>query len=99
LRHMVTPMQQANSHPGEGQNMEPLPRLDWFTTNIFPDGTQTVRIRPATATNPNQTIELNHPDSQLLMKTLAEIARVQGIPWSEASQAVLRAFWKTLSAR
>jgi hypothetical protein len=92
-------MQEANPHPKEDQQSAELPYLTWFTSKIWPDGTQSVHIRPATASTPSQTIELNHPDSRLLMKTLDEIALIQSIPWSEARQAVLRAFWKTLSAQ
>jgi len=32
------------------------------------------------------------------MKTLDEIAKDPAIPWSEARQAVLRGFWKSLRA-
>jgi hypothetical protein len=89
--------------------------LDWFTTLIWPDGTQSVHIRPTDAstgdgqhvsengqgmTSSNTpAIALNHPDSQLLMKILDRLAQDPGIPWSQARQAVLRGFWNTLSTR
>ena len=44
-------------------------------------------------------IELNHPDSQLLMRILDRLAQDPGIPWLQARQAVLRGFWDTLSTR
>ncbi len=89
--------------------------LEWFTTRIWPDHTQSVHIRP-TDSSPGdgqyvpengqgmtsrhtQAIALNHPDSQLLMKILDRLAQDPGIPWLQARQAVLRGFWDTLSAR
>jgi hypothetical protein len=89
--------------------------LDWFTTRIWPDGTQSVHIRPTEPntddgqhvsengqgmTSPNTAaIALNHPDSQLLMRILDRLAQDPGIPWNQARQAVLRGFWNTLSTR
>ncbi len=89
--------------------------LDWFTTRIWPDGTQSVHIRPTDAstgdgqhvsgngqgmTSSNTpAIALNHPDSQLLMKILDRLAQDASIPWLQARQAVLRGFWDTLSTR
>jgi hypothetical protein len=89
--------------------------LEWFTTRIWPDHTQSVHIRPTDSntgdgqhvsengqgmTSPNTAaIALNHPDSQLLMTILDQIAQDPGIPWSQARQAVLRGFWNTLSTR
>jgi hypothetical protein len=89
--------------------------LDWFTTRIWPDHTQSVHIRPTESstddgqhvsengqgmTSPNRpAIAFNHPDSQLLMKILDRLAQDPGIPWSQARQAALRGFWDTLSTR
>jgi hypothetical protein len=89
--------------------------LEWFTTRIWPDHTQSAHIRP-TESNPGDgqhvsengqgmtspdtpAIALNHPDSQLLMKILDRLAQDPGIPWLQARQAVLRGFWDTLSTR
>jgi len=96
---MVIPMPQLRSQPESVQHTDQTPHLDWYTTKVWPDGTQSIHIRPTTASTPNQTITLTHPDSQLLMRTLDEIAQDQTIPWSEARQAVLRGFWNALSAR
>ncbi len=89
--------------------------LEWFTTHIWPDGTQSVHICPADSsmnngqhvsengqgmTSPDTpAIALNHPDSQLLMKILDRLAQDPGIPWSQARLAVLHGFWETLSTR
>jgi hypothetical protein len=89
--------------------------LDWFTTRIWPDHTQSVHIRPTESnsgdgqhvsengqgmTSPDTpAIALNHSDSQLLMTILDRLAQDPGIPWLQARQAVLRGFWDTLSAR
>jgi hypothetical protein len=89
--------------------------LDWFTTRIWPNHTQSVHIRPTESnsgdgqhvsengqgmTSPDTpAIALNHSDSQLLMTILDRLAQDPGIPWLQARQAVLRGFWKTLSAR
>ncbi len=89
--------------------------LEWFTTRIWPDHTQSVHIRPTDSspgdgqnvsengqrmTSPDTpAIALNHPDSQLSMKILDRLAQDPGIPWSQARQAVLRGFWDTLSTR
>jgi hypothetical protein len=89
--------------------------LDWFTTRIWPDGTQSVHIRPIDSitgdgqlvsekgqgmTSSNTpVIALNHPLSQLLMKILDRLGQDPDIPWSQARQAVLRGFWDTLSTR
>jgi hypothetical protein len=89
--------------------------LDWFTTRIWPDHTQSVHICP-TDSSPGDgqhvsengqgmtlpdtpAIALNHPDSQLLMKILDRLAQDPGIPWLQARQAVLRGFWDTVSTR
>jgi hypothetical protein len=70
--------------------------LEWFTTRIWPDHTQSVHIRPTDSspgdgqyvsengqgmTSPDtQAIALNHSDSQLLMKILDRLAQDPGIP-------------------
>ncbi len=89
--------------------------LEWFTTRIWPDGSQSVHIRPTEpSTGDGQhvsengqgmtssntpAIALNHPDSQLLMKILGRLAQDPDITWSLARQAVLHGFWDTLSTR
>lgn len=73
--------------------------LDWFTTNVWPDGSQTVHLRPRNDHPGRRTIQLSHPDSQLLMTTLNQIAHDGSIPWTPARQAALRAFWIVLADR
>ncbi len=89
--------------------------LEWFTTRIWPDHTQSVHVRPTDSspgdgqyvsengqkmTSANTpVIALNYPDSQLLMKILDRLAQDPGIPWLQARQAVLHGFWDTLSTR
>jgi hypothetical protein len=92
-------MQRAKCHPQNCRQTAPAPHLEWFTSKIWPDGTQSVHIRPAAASTPNQAIELSRRDSQLLIKTLDHIARDPAIPWTRARQAVLRAFYETFTAR
>ncbi|WP_292531526.1 hypothetical protein [Methylocystis sp.] len=72
--------------------------LDWFTTDIFPDGTQKVHIRPRDSSSSSETLQLDHPQSQILMATLGRLAQDTTIPWSAARQATLQGFWKALRA-
>jgi len=95
---MVTAMQREKFCRDQRQNMDPPPRLEWFTTEISPDGSQSVHIRPTQANTPGEILELNEAGSRLLMTILDEIARDPAIPWSEARQAVLRGFWKSPGA-
>jgi hypothetical protein len=92
-------MQRAKCHPQSCRQTGPAPHLEWFTSKIWPVGTQSVHIRPAAASTPNEAIEFSRPDSQLLMKTLDHIARDPAIQWTRACQAVLRAFYETLTGR
>ena len=64
-------------------------RLDWFTYDIEPDGTQICVIRPARQCNDG--VVLGRRASQLLQVLLNEIAQDNTIPFSQARQAVLRA--------
>jgi hypothetical protein len=89
--------------------------LEWFTTRIWPDGTQSVHMHPTVSspgdgqhvsgngqgmTSPDTpSIALNHPESQLIMRILDRLAQDPGIPWLQARQAVLRGFWDALSPR
>jgi hypothetical protein len=62
-------------------------RLDWFTYDIQPDGTQICAIRPAG--RPQAGIVLDRRASQLLQLLLSEIAQDNTIP--QTRQAVLKA--------
>jgi hypothetical protein len=64
-------------------------RLDWFTYDIQPDGTQICAIRPAG--RPQAGIVLDRRASQLLQLLLSEIARDHIIPFPQTRQAVLKA--------
>ncbi|MEK8121614.1 hypothetical protein WOB59_00390 [Methylocystis sp. IM4] len=68
---------------------------DWFTTDIFADGTQKVCIR-ARDGGVDTPLQLDHLQSQLLMATLQQIAQDASLHWAAARQAVLQGFWKTL---
>lgn len=92
------PQRAAQSSPAEPQATLPS-ELDWFTTDVWPDGSQTVHLRPRNKDDGRRAILLSHPESQLLMTTLTQIAQDGDIPWSRARQAVLRAFWIVLSDR
>ena len=72
-------------------------RLDWFTYDIEPDGTQICVIRPAR--NPNDGVVLDWRASQLLQILLNEIARDNTIPFPQARQAVLRALRRAHNQR
>ena len=64
-------------------------RLDWFTYDIQPDGTQICAIRTAGRSHAN--IVLDRRASQLLQQLLSEIAQDSTIPFSQTRQAVLKA--------
>lgn len=72
--------------------------LEWFTTDIFPDGTQKVHIRPIDHSASNDVLQLNHPQSHILMAILDRLAQDTTIPWAAARQAALQGFWKALRA-
>ena len=72
-------------------------RLDWFTYDIEPDGTQICVIRPAR--NPNDGVVLDWRASQLLQVLLNEIAQDNTIPFPQARQAVLRALRRVHNQR
>ena len=64
-------------------------RLDWFTYDIQPDGTQICAIRSAGRSHAD--IVLDRRASQLLQLLLSEIARDDTIPFPQTRQAVLKA--------
>ena len=64
-------------------------RLDWFTYDIEPDGTQICAIPPARRCNDG--VVLDRRTSQLLQVLLNEIAQDNTILFPQARQAVLRA--------
>jgi hypothetical protein len=64
-------------------------RLDWFTCDIEPDGTQICAIRPARKRSDG--VVLDRRASQLLQVLLNQIAQDNAIPFPQARQAVLRA--------
>jgi hypothetical protein len=75
------------------QTRDPAPeiaeeRLDWFTYDIEPDGTQICVIRSAGRSNDG--IVLDRRTSQLLQLLLDEMAQDITIPFPQARQAVLR---------
>jgi len=72
-------------------------RLDWFTYNIEPDGTQICAIRPARRCNDG--VVLDRRASQLLQILLNEIAQDNTIPFPQARQAVLRALRRAHNQR
>ena len=73
------------------QDLAPIAdeRLDWFTYDIEPDGTQICSIR--TAGQPHTDIVLDRRASQLLQLLLSEIAQDNTIPFPQTRQAVLKA--------
>jgi len=64
-------------------------RLDWFTYDIQPDGTQICAIRSAGRSHAD--IVLDRRASQLLQLLLSEIAQHDTIPFPQRRQAVLKA--------
>ena len=64
-------------------------RLDWFTYDIEPDGTQICVIRPTRRSQDD--LVLDRRTSQLLQVLLNEIAQDNTIAFPQARQAVLRA--------
>ena len=64
-------------------------RLDWFTYDIQPDGTQICAIRSAARSRAD--IVLDRRGSQLLQLLLSEIAQDNTIPFPQTRQAVLKA--------
>ena len=72
-------------------------RLDWFTYDIEPDGTQICVIRPARRCNDG--IVLDRGTSQLLQLLLDEMAQDITIPFPQARQAVLRALRRAHNPR
>ena len=72
-------------------------RLDWFTYNIEPDGTQICAIRPVRRCNDG--VVLDRRASQLLQVLLNEIAQDNTIPFPQARQAVLRALRRAHNQR
>ena len=64
-------------------------RLDWFTYDIQPDGTQICAIR--TAGRSHAGIVLDRRASQLLQLLLNEIAQDRTIPFPQTRQAILKA--------
>jgi hypothetical protein len=72
-------------------------RLDWFTYDIEPDGTQICVIR--TAGRSHDDLVLDRRTSQLLQVLLNEIAQDNTIPFPQARQAVVRALRKAHNRR
>jgi hypothetical protein len=72
-------------------------RLDWFTYDIEPDGTQICVIR--TAGRSRDDLVLDRRTSQLLQVLLNEIAQDNTIPFPQARQAVLRALRRAHNRR
>jgi hypothetical protein len=72
-------------------------RLDWFTYDIEPDGTQICVIR--TAGRSHDDLVLDRRTSQLLQVLLNEIAQDNTIPFPQARQAVLRALRRAHNRR
>ncbi|HEY1432021.1 MAG TPA: hypothetical protein VGF39_10410 [Stellaceae bacterium] len=72
-------------------------RLDWFTYDIEPDGTQICVIR--TAGRSHDDLVLDPRTSQLLQVLLNEIAQDNTIPFPQARQAVLRALRRAHNRR
>ena len=72
-------------------------RLDWFTYDIEPDGTQICVIR--TAGRSHDDLLLDRRTSQLLQVLLNEIAQDKTIPFPQARQAVLRALCRAPNQR
>lgn len=72
--------------------------LEWFTTDVFLDGTQKVAIRPIGSSASNETLQLDHSQSQTLMAILDRLAQDTTIPWTVARRAALQGFWKALRA-
>jgi hypothetical protein len=64
-------------------------RLDWFTYDIEPDGTEICAIRPARKRSDG--VVPDRRASQLLQVLLNEIAQDNAIPFPQARQVVLRA--------
>ena len=84
------------------QTRDPAPeiaeeRLDWFTYDIEPDGTQICVIRSAGRSNDG--IVLGRPASQFLQLLLNEIAQDITISFPQARQAVLRALRRAYNHR
>jgi hypothetical protein len=75
----------------------PEERLDWFTYDIEPDGTQICVIRAAGRSNDG--IVLDRRTSQFLQLLLNEMAQDVSIPFPEARQAVLRALRRAYNHR
>lgn len=71
-------------------------RLDWFTANILPDGSQELVIRALPPSPADEPLDLDKSQSQILSQILFSIAQDPAIPWSAARAAVLRGFWKAL---
>ena len=72
-------------------------RLDWFTYDIEPDGTQICATR--TAGRSHDDLVLDRRTSQLLQVLLNEIAQDNTIPFPQARQAVLRALRRAQNQR
>ena len=72
-------------------------RLDWFTYEIEPDGTQICAIRSAGRSRDD--LVLDRRTSQLLQVLLDEIAQDNAIPFPQARQAVLRALRRAHNRR
>ena len=72
-------------------------RLDWFTYDIEPDGTQICVIRSAGRSNDG--IVLDRRTSQFLQLLLNEIAQDITISFPQARQAVLRALRRAYNHR
>ncbi len=70
-------------------------QLDWFTTEVLPDGRQKVHIRARDARE-SEPLYLDLAQSQILMATLDHIAQDVRLHWTAARQAVLQGFWKAL---
>ena len=77
-------MQTQHLAPGVAEE-----RLDLFTYDIQPDGTQICAIRSAGRSHAD--IVLDRRASQLLQLLLSEIAQDHTIPFPQTRQAVLKA--------
>ncbi len=75
----------------------PEERLDWFTYDIEPDGTQICVIRSAARSNDG--IVLDRRTSQFFRLLLDEMAQDNTIPFPQARQAVLRALRRAYNHR
>jgi hypothetical protein len=70
--------------------------LQWYTTQICPDGKQKIHIRQENGRAPVEPLFLDLSQSQLLLSILDRVAQEMTLDWSAARQAVLNGFWNGL---